>query len=163
MKALPIMIAGHALALAAIASPVAANAQERGMPAELIGVWSNDDGEGKKQCAAYRANPIPRQDGYDPQVGSVIITKALIHSYAEYGEGNFYKVDSVSRTGAKRWLVRSYLYLDVLPPDGPPKADPESAAYTGDTLTLKGKTLIWTGPEAETRTLFRCASLKGQR
>ena len=146
-------------ALATLALPAAAMAQQAQMPVELIGVWSNDDEEGRAQCADYRKDPVARDDGYDPLVGAVIIRKGLIHSYSEYGEGNFYKVERVSPAGAKSWRIRSRLYLDTRPPEGPARSGEDNSTPVTDTLTLKGATLSWEAPEEEARTLFRCGNL----
>ncbi|WP_447762995.1 hypothetical protein [Sphingopyxis panaciterrae] len=158
MKSLPAS-AAMALIAAALAWPSIAAAKQVEMPAELTGVWRTKDADGEKQCAAYRKDPVMRDDGYDPLVGSAVIQKRLILAYAEYGEGNFYKVDWVSQTGPQSWLVRSYLYIDTVPSEAPGEGDDESAAYLSDTMTLKSTTLTWTGPETETRTLFRCGDI----
>lgn len=147
------------IALAALTLPAVATAQQARMPAELIGIWSNDDEEGRAQCADYRKDPFARDDGYDPLVGAVVIRKGLIHSYSEYGEGNFYKVEQVSPSGAKRWRIRSRLYLDTRPPDRPVRSGDDESTPVTDTLTLEGATLSWEAPEEETRTLFRCGGL----
>lgn len=93
--------AAASLALAALALPAAA-ARPNEMPDALTGVWSDDDADGREQCALWRKDPVSRDDGYDPLVGAVVITKGLIHSYAEYGEGNFYRIERVDAAGAGR-------------------------------------------------------------
>lgn len=147
------------LTLAALASPVAAAAQQASMPAELIGMWSDDTEEGRAQCADYRKNPMPDADGYDPLVGAVLIRKGMIHSYSDYGEGNFYRILRVSPSGAKSWRVSSRLYLDTMPSEGPVQPGEDEPIETTDTLTLKGGMLVWESSDADSRTLFRCGSL----
>lgn len=147
------------LLLAALAAPLAAMAQKTAMPAELIGMWSDDTEEGRAQCADYRRNPRPDADGYDPLVGSVLIRNGLIHSYSDYGEGNFYRIVRLAPAGPKSWRVISRLYLDTMPSEGPVPPGGDEPIEMADTLTLKGGLLVWESSDADTRTLFRCGNL----
>lgn len=144
------------LTLALIALPALAFAQRAQMPGDLTGVWSDNNEHGKTQCTAWRKNPRERADGYDPLVGAVIIRKGLIHSYSEYGEGNFYKVTQVTPAGSQRWRVRSQLYIDTMPSDDPPAPGEEAPLQVTDTMTLKAGTLTWESDDGDPRILFRC-------
>jgi hypothetical protein len=51
-------------------------------------------------------------------LGGLIITKHLVHSYAEYGEGNFYAIKRVVDLGNRSWEVDALIGIDALPSEG---------------------------------------------
>ncbi|MEP6907601.1 MAG: hypothetical protein ABI858_06420 [Pseudoxanthomonas sp.] len=74
------------------------------LPNELTGVWHRDDEGGRENCRSYR-DAKPNNELIDDQhylIGSLIITRNLVHAYSEYGEGNFYAVKRVRKTGSRR-------------------------------------------------------------
>ena len=153
VKSWPLLIMAAVLALPAVAAEPGEARRETMMPDELIGVWSDSNSEGRMQCAAYHKDPAPRDD-HDPLAGSVLISATLIETRAKSGTDEYYKPDWISRLAPTTWLVRSNYYSGALPGDGR-----EPDAYMADTMTLEGKTLVWTGPETSTRKLFRCSDL----
>jgi hypothetical protein len=155
MKSLPILIVAASLTLPVLAAEPGEPLRDKTMPTELIGVWSDSNPEGRKQCAAYRKDPVPRGD-HDPLAGSVLISATLIQTRAKSGVDEYYKPDWVSRTARATWLIRSNYYSGALPGDSDGR---EPEAYMADTMALKGKTLVWSGPETSTRKLFRCGDL----
>lgn len=155
MKPMFLLLAAAALAFPAAAAEPDASPRANIMPAELIGVWHDSNDEGRKQCAAYHKDPVPRDD-HDPLAGSVIISASMIQTRAKSGPDEYYRPDWISRTGRATWLVRSNYYSGAFPVEGD-GSKPE--AYMADTMTLKGRTLVWTGPETSTRKLFRCSDL----
>ena len=155
MKPLSLLIAAAAFALPAVAAELDVSPRANIMPAELIGVWHDNNDEGRKQCATYQKNPISRGD-HDRLAGSVLISASMIQTRAESGPDEYYRPDWISRSGRTTWLVRSNYYSGAFPVNGD---DREPEAYMTDTMTLQGRTLVWTGPETSTRKLFRCSDL----
>lgn len=90
------------------------------LPAQLIGVWSSDDADGRAQCDRYRALPADiggSDDGWISLIGSVVITPSMIHQYSEYGEGNFYAVRGIETLGVGGWKVVVQVGIDTIPAD----------------------------------------------
>ena len=155
MKPVFLLIAAAAFALPAVAAQPDVSPRASTMPAELIGVWHDNNDEGRKHCAAYHKDPAPRGD-HDPLAGSVLISASMIQTRAKSGPDEYYRPDWISRTGRTTWLVRSNYYSGSLPVEGD---DHKPEAYMADTMALKGRMLVWTGPETSTRKLFRCSDL----
>ncbi|WP_434032049.1 hypothetical protein [[Pseudomonas] boreopolis] len=155
----PIFRCAVSLAFAAIILSANAASQSDAMPEVLTGIWSDNDADGRWQCSLWRKDPVARDNGHDPLVGAVVITRELIHSYAEYGEGNFYRVERVDATGAGSWRVHSSLYIDTLPSEAPTSSGDDAPLQVTDTMTLAEGELVWTASGADARTLFRCGDL----
>lgn len=155
MKPIFLLIAAAAFALPAVAAEPDVSPRANAMPAELIGVWHDNNHEGRKQCAAHHKGPVSRGD-HDPLAGSVIISASMIQTKPKSGPDEYYRPDWISPLGRTTWLVRSNYYSGAFPVIGDNRR-PE--AYMTDTMTLKGRTLVWTGPETSTRKLFRCRHL----
>lgn len=88
------------------------------IPERLIGVWSDNDANGKLQCDQYKLMIKHRRNDDELSnslVGSLLITRHLIHAYSEYGEGNFYAVKKISQIGRSKWLITSQVSVDTLP------------------------------------------------
>ena len=90
------------------------------MPEALIGVWHRNDSDGRQACEAYRkitsANDIDEES--NALLGGLIITKHLVHSYAEYGEGDFYAIKRVVDLDNRSWEVDALIGIDTLPSEG---------------------------------------------
>lgn len=96
--------------------------QRARLPEELGGVWYVDDPAGHAQCARYRAaSPHWGDEESIAMVGSLVVTPDLIHEYAEYGEGNFFAVRSVTRRDSA-WRIDVAIGTDTIPRGGPDDA-----------------------------------------
>jgi hypothetical protein len=128
------------------------------LPAELIGVWSSDDADGRAQCARYRALPADvgeSDEGSTSLIGSVVITASMIHQYSEYGEGNFYAVRGVEALGTGIWKVVVQLGTDTVPTDG---GQPERETHR---LEVRQDRLSWEPhASAEDLAYFRCGDIR---
>ncbi|MBN8500063.1 MAG: hypothetical protein J0M19_02800 [Sphingomonadales bacterium] len=121
---------GLALASPALAKPNPA------MPPQVRGIWMDDNAQGRRQCQSYLA--AMRKDGGDasgPLVGAEVITARSLHSYAEYGEGNFYEPRRIAALGKQKWRVDAALGLDGMPEDG-------EAGRATFTLSIEGGKLL---------------------
>ena len=87
------------------------------IPTELIGVWHRNDNRGRQLCDIYKkARSAQELDEKPyPLVGSLVITKAMVHAYSDYGEGNFYVVKRVADLGNKTWEIMALLGIDGIP------------------------------------------------
>lgn len=127
------------------------------LPAELAGVWSSDDADGRAQCDRYRALPADvgeSDEGSTSLIGSVVITPSMIHRYSEYGEGNFYAVRGVESLGAGIWKVTVQLGIDAMP-----SAEDRSEMETHRLEVRQGR-LNWEPQPAEDRVYFRCGDIR---
>lgn len=152
-----------ALAAAACAAlPAQAIAPPPPMPKALHGVWMIDNPAGRSQCTQYKAalKKNPSEAG-NRLVGSEVIHRFGQHSYAEYGEGNFYTARVVTALGKGTWRVAARLGME-----GPP--DPtEPAASAVIHYALIGGKLVWKLEELNgkrvgsrpARRYFRCADV----
>lgn len=148
------------------AQPVAGATKGGQLPAELLGVWHADDEEGRAACARYRALPatLPEETfdvgdvpHWATMVGAMVVTPRLMHSYAEYGEGNFYEIVKVSSTGTNAWMLKARVGIDVIP-------DADDALVTETILVkLEGDRmrLAWPDdPREQSETSFRCGDVR---
>jgi hypothetical protein len=130
------------------------------VPAELIGVWSSDDADGRAQCNRYRALPADigeSDEGWVSLVGSIVITPSLIHQYSEYGEGNFYAVRGIEALGGGNWRVAVQVGIDTMPTD---EGQPDTNTYR---LKLKQARLRWESEApagAYASAYFRCGDIR---
>ena len=113
-----------ALSIMAGASlPTHAAAKEITYPKAVQGIWMNDDAAGKVQCreylTAFKADPSEAKDFL---VGAEIVSGNMWHSFSEYGEGNFYALRTLTKTGKQSWNASTGLTLDtsVASPDSAP-------------------------------------------
>lgn len=90
------------------------------MPAALLGVWHRDDAYGRRSCDAYRSvgSTIDTDEESYSLIGSLVITKDLVHAYAEYGEGDFNAVKLVADLDNQKWKVDVLVYVDNMPSEG---------------------------------------------
>lgn len=120
---------------AILAAPAAAKYPS--MPKPLLGIWMTDDAKGRTQCEAYQAALGKGLDVASEQlVGAEIISRKLVHSYAEYGEGNFYQPTSLRSTGKQAWRLKTRVGFDQTP----------GGEHTGSaefTLSLRAGKLVW--------------------
>lgn len=130
-------------------------------PSDLQGIWFSDERDGRTQCRAYLTASKSNDDSaFDLLVGSEIISGDLWHSFAEYGEGNFYKLRQLKKIGAQSWKVEADVGIDSYP-------DPlENQRAKFEVKTAKRR-LLWTenslGNRSElkgkARRFFRCSSV----
>lgn len=133
---IPFRIFPLVAACALVAAP--AIAKYPSLPKELQGVWFADDAEGRVQCAAYNAGL--EAGGLDAArnhlVGAEVISRKVVHSYAEYGEGNFYQPTSVRSAGKQSWTLKTRVGFDQMP----------GGEHTGSAefkLSLRSGKLVW--------------------
>lgn len=90
------------------------------MPDALIGVWHRNDDDGRRSCDSYKkvGSTIDTDEESYSLIGSLVVTKGLVHAYAEYGEGNFYAVKHVADLGNQEWKVDALVYVDTMPTEG---------------------------------------------
>jgi hypothetical protein len=127
------------------------------MPKKLRGIWSDNNADGKSQCERYRlATRRGRTDEDDELsnslVGSLVITRHMIHAYSDYGEGNFYAIKQVSRMQGDKWNVTAQLGIDFLPYD---EVAEDMVALE---LHLSSGLLYWKDEDVSSR-YFRCSDL----
>jgi hypothetical protein len=83
-------------------------------PMAVQGIWMSDDAAGKVQCreylAAFKENP---DEASNFLVGAEIVSGNMWHSYSEYGEGNFYSLRALTKTGKQSWRASAGLGLDT--------------------------------------------------
>lgn len=132
-------------------------------PPALHGVWFNDDREGNAQCRAYNKAGYANDDELSLLlVGAVLISGSMMHDYAEYGEGNFYELRAIEKTGSNSWRIAVAIGIDT---------SPEASQLADDTFTMqliRGKLTIRTKPHLldledswkVDQQLRRCASIR---
>ena len=113
-----LMLAGLLLCGGSIASTEAATQQIlTTMPDTLLGAWHRNDDDGRRDCEAYRriksASDITEETG--GLVGALMIARNLVHAYSDYGEGDFYVVKRVVKTGDQTWEVDALVGTDSMP------------------------------------------------
>lgn len=135
------------------------------MPIELRGIWSDNDADGRSQCHRYKSAAKHRRDDDSVSIsliGSLVITKNLIHAYSEYGEGDFYGVTRIVPAGRNKWQITAQVSIDTLPSEED-KEDLETFR-----LDLISKILYWKNYESENHKnlaaddspgYFKCAPL----
>lgn len=142
------------------------------IPKKLRGIWSDNDADGKLKCEQYRlAIRHDRKDEGDELsnslVGSLVITRHMIHAYAEYGEGDFYLIKNVTPTGRDEWKIDSHVYVDTFPSEED-EGDEEMFTFR---LDLTSKLLFWRNYDSkkiheiandESPGFFRCGQLTKQ-
>lgn len=130
-------------------------------PQELHGIWFGDDRDGRARCRAFLAADISNADAkFERLTGSEAISSNLWHSVSEYGEGNFYKLRRISKTGAHSWRIEADVGIDFYP-DGP-----ESQRAKFDVKIAKRK-LLWSdislddrfGRKNKEQRFFRCSAV----
>lgn len=128
---------GMVLTVAASTAALAAQSASSKLPSALQGIWFVPEESINKSCARYLA--LPAQADGDEQIGmlasSIVIAPMMIHAVAEYGEGNFYTVHRVAKSGKNQWMVSAGLTIDT------PVADENETKKTSLTLKLAGNRL----------------------
>ena len=85
-------VLGTVVLMSPLTTVLAAKTASTAMPRALQGIWFVPEGGISKGCERYLALP-PQADPderVNSLVSSIVIAPKLIHSVAEYGEGNFY-------------------------------------------------------------------------
>jgi hypothetical protein len=123
-------------------STAAAKGSKLAYPVQLQGIWYNDDAEGKAQCRDYRKSNKNDDDDEVSRylVGAMVISGSMMHDYSEYGEGNFYGLRRLEKTGRDSWRVGVAYGIDTVP---------EESQTEDDTLIVKlarGKLTVRTLP-----------------
>jgi hypothetical protein len=111
------------LTLCVLAQVANARAVTWTYPSETHGIWFDANPHGRQQCRDYKAVMNAREADKDVisahLVGATVIGPQLIHDYAEYGEGNFYVVESDRvKLDRRSWQVLAFLGIDGLPARG---------------------------------------------
>jgi hypothetical protein len=83
-------------------------------PNVVQGVWMSDDEPGRAQCRQYLEAYSRDKTTSDFLVGAEVITKKIWHSYAEYGEGNFYFPKSLRHISRNRWRASATIGIDTM-------------------------------------------------
>jgi hypothetical protein len=110
-------------------STAAARGSKLAYPVQLQGIWYNDDAEGKAQCRDYRKSNKADDDEVSRYlVGAMVISGSMMHGYSDYGEGNFYGLRRLEKTGRDSWRVGVAYGIDTVP---------EDAQTEDDTLIVK--------------------------
>lgn len=127
------------------------------IPKKLRGIWSENDADGKLQCERYKLATRDARDKENDElsnslVGSLVITRHMIHDYAEYGEGNFYAIERISRTRGDKWKVTAQIGIDTFP------SDEDARDIVAFELSLSSNLLYWKEEEAPS-SYFRCDDL----
>lgn len=155
MRKIPVAV--HLVFLLGVsATPVAAKFPS--MPKELQGIWMDDNGEGRAQCSAYKAEK-GTEAARNYLVGSEVISRKMLHSYSEYGEGNFYRPDQIKSVGKKSWTVKATLGLDQ-PPGDENQADAEmKLSLKNGKLTSRFVAIGGKASDETASVYFRCADV----
>ena len=119
---------GSSCAASVVEENAAANLAQSGkkqedpstMPDALIGVWHRNDDDGRRSCDSYKkvGSTIDTDEESYSLIGSLVVTKGLVHAYAEYGEGNFYAVKHAADLGNQEWAVDALVGTDFMPTEG---------------------------------------------
>lgn len=90
------------------------------LPDALIGVWYRNDDDGRRSCDSYRkvGSTIDTDEESCSLIGSLVVTKGLVHANAEYGEGDFHAVKRVADLGNQEWRVDALVGTDFTPTEG---------------------------------------------
>ena len=132
-------------------------------PSDLQGIWFSDERDGRTQCRAYLTASKRNDDSaFDLLVGSEIIRGDLWHSFAEYGEGNFYKLRQLKKIGAQNWEVEADVGIDSYP-------DPLENRRAKFEVKIAMRKLLWAENSLNNRSelkdkprrFFRCSSVPG--
>ncbi len=111
------------------ASTAFAGNHQTSYPFSLRGIWVNDSNEGKAQCLAYKKADKTKDDEVSARlVGTVLISNAMMHAYSEYGEGNFYGLRKLEKTGRNSWRAGVAIGIDT---------SPEISQPVDETLTMR--------------------------
>lgn len=130
-------------------------------PRDLQGIWFGDKRDGRTQCRAYLTASKSNDDSaFDLLVGSEIISGDLWHSFAEYGEGNFYKLRQLKKIGAKSWQLEADVGIDSYP-------DPLENRRAKFEVKIAKRRLLWTENsldyrselKGKARRFFLCSSV----
>jgi hypothetical protein len=152
--------AGLGLCLVVLAGSAEANAD---YPEIVRGIWMQKTSNGREQCRNYKAalRAGPEYAG-NYLVGAELIGRSIWHSYSEYGEGNFYFVDSLALVGKLRWSALVSVGIDSVERE-------DARLRAGVRFRLEGRRLQfrvggpgkWNKHDAQFRgeSYFRCASL----
>lgn len=128
------------------------------MPKELQGIWMDDNGEGRAQCSAYKAAKRTENAG-NFLVGSEVISRKMLHSYSEYGEGNFYRIYQIKSVGKKSWAIKASLGIDQPPGDEDQMDTEMKLSLKNGKLTSRFVTIGGKASDETASVYFRCANV----
>lgn len=131
------------------------------MPDALLGVWHSNDAYGRRSCDAYRnaGSSIDTEEESYSLIGSLVITKDLVHAYAEYGEGDYHAVKHVAAIGNRAWRVKVLVSADTMPDEGSfSKKDSMVFMIDSGLLSVKGEARQLQSIWSESR-YFRCGDV----
>jgi hypothetical protein len=109
-------------------------------PRTLQGIWYDDDRAGHVQCQGYKKAEQANDHAVSGLlVGAVLINDSIMHSYSEYGEGNFYELRRLKKTDRNIWIAGVAIGIDTLPKATQGEDDILTLQLTKATLTVKTK------------------------
>lgn len=153
------------MALLVASSPADAKSKSKlAYPPAIRGIWFADDAEGRDSCKAYLA-AYRKLDGTarDFLVGAEVIGPEIWHSYAEYGEGNFYEIHRLTALSPGSWRVAAFTGIDGLPETGEARTDSFRIALKQGKLTRVFERVdIKPSDNSGEASFFRCAVLPKQ-
>ena len=141
---------GSWLLLAAVA---AADTQWQPPPAELRGVWFQQDPE-QLQCQRLLQARDPWEHEGSVLIGALWIDDRVMHNWADYGEGDIHQVVRSVQVSPTQWQLEVSVGIDTLP-------DLEQDGSFPLWLSLADGVLVWheqTG-QRYTRAWQRCSDL----
>jgi hypothetical protein len=122
------------------ASLALADSTNPSYPLALHGVWFDDSSKGTAKCRAYKKAGKADDDELSRLlVGAVLIRKSMIHDYAEYGEGNFYELRTLEKTGRDSWRIAVAVGIDTSPETSQPADDTFTMQLVRGRLTIRTK------------------------
>lgn len=130
-----------AIAVAAFAGSIAtAGNAKPAYPQQLHGIWFDDDSAGFAQCRAYLEADKSDQDELSRHlVGAMVISRSMMHAYAEYGEGNFYELRKLEKQSRNSWRARVAVGIDTMPENSQPADKTFTLHIRGSKLTIASK------------------------
>lgn len=139
--------------------PQALTAQVRApatIPERLRGVWYVDDTDGRASCRKYlTADPATiERTGADPLVGAVVISSRIVHHYSEYGEGDFFLVDTASPVTRNAWQLSGNVSADSF------SEDDEYGVDSSERFELSNDGTKLSISDGTGRTLSRCGDVR---
>ena len=109
-------------------------------PGVLQGIWYKHDADGRALCQAYKnADKRDKDIVSGLLVGAVLISGPMMHAYSEYGEGNFYELRELKKTGRNEWRVAVASGIDTSPETFQPRDNMFLMRLADSTLTIKAQ------------------------
>jgi hypothetical protein len=129
------------IVIAALAAATANAADKKPFyPGVLQGIWYDHDADGSALCQAYKNADKRNSDAVSGLlVGAVLISGPMMHAYSEYGEGNFYELRGLKKTGRDEWRVAVASGIDTSPETFQPRDNMFLMRLAKSTLTIKAQ------------------------